>query len=212
LIAEQAIGLNLPDAHTIHRSNISRRPAKKSTSPSSACRSCAAALSSACSWCRTARKRNYTEEEEEALQTTAMVLAEVIASGELQGSGARGGDRRRPHAQPQSALRDAGRRHRAWAGGVCMSRASRSEPHCRGASRRKSKRLEDAVEQLRAQVDELLDGSDAMRATDYSDVLETIRMFAHDKGWVNRLQGSNRIPASLRRLPWSACRTTTAPA
>jgi phosphotransferase system enzyme I (PtsP) len=28
-------------------------------------------------------QRNYTEEEEEALQTTAMVLAEIIASGEL---------------------------------------------------------------------------------------------------------------------------------
>ena len=28
-------------------------------------------------------KRQYTEEEEEALQTTAMVLAEIIASGEL---------------------------------------------------------------------------------------------------------------------------------
>jgi phosphotransferase system enzyme I (PtsP) len=44
------------------------------------------------------------------------------------------------------------------------------------------------VLQLRSHVDELLDGSDAMRATDYSDVLETIRMFAHDKGWVNRLR------------------------
>ena len=28
-------------------------------------------------------RRTYTEEEEEALQTTAMVLAEMIASGEL---------------------------------------------------------------------------------------------------------------------------------
>ena len=38
-------------------------------------------------------------------------------------------------------------------------------------------------------VDELLDGSDAQRgATEYSDVLETIRMFAHDKGWMNRLR------------------------
>ena len=27
----------------------------------------------------------------------------------------------------------------------------------------------------------------SLRGTDYSDVLETIRMFAHDKGWVNRL-------------------------
>jgi phosphotransferase system, enzyme I, PtsP len=50
------------------------------------------------------------------------------------------------------------------------------------------KRLVVAIEQLRSQMDELLDGSDAARATDYSDVLETIRMFAHDKGWVNRLR------------------------
>jgi phosphotransferase system enzyme I (PtsP) len=50
------------------------------------------------------------------------------------------------------------------------------------------KRLEDAIHQLRTHVDELLDGSDAQRATEYSDVLETIRMFAHDKGWVNRLR------------------------
>jgi phosphotransferase system enzyme I (PtsP) len=28
-------------------------------------------------------RRNYTEEEEEALQTTAMVVAEMVASGEL---------------------------------------------------------------------------------------------------------------------------------
>ncbi len=33
----------------------------------------------------------------------------------------------------------------------------------------------------------MLDGTESLRATDYSDVLETIRMFAHDKGWVNRL-------------------------
>ena len=38
-------------------------------------------------------------------------------------------------------------------------------------------------------VDELLDGSEAQRAlTENSDVLETIRMFAHDKGWMNRLR------------------------
>jgi phosphotransferase system enzyme I (PtsP) len=50
------------------------------------------------------------------------------------------------------------------------------------------KRLVAAIQQLRSQMDELLDGSEAARANDYSDVLETIRMFAHDKGWVNRLK------------------------
>ena len=39
---------------------------------------------------------------------------------------------------------------------------------------KEKRRLEDAVAQLRAHVDELLDGSDAQRgATEYSDVLET---------------------------------------
>src|SRR5262250_614716 len=35
-------------------------------------------------------RRTYSEEEEEALQTTAMVLAEMIASGELQGIASQG--------------------------------------------------------------------------------------------------------------------------
>ena len=53
------------------------------SNPSSACRSCAPATRSACWSCRTATPRAYHEEEVEALQTTAMVLAEMIAVGEL---------------------------------------------------------------------------------------------------------------------------------
>ena len=53
--------------------------------------------------------RTYTEEEVEALQTTAMVLAEMIASGEL--SGARPARRRAGRAP-----RDASHRHRAGRG------------------------------------------------------------------------------------------------
>ena len=61
-----------------------RRPAKRSTTPSSACRSCGPAARSACSSSRTARSRTYPEDEVEALQTIAMVLAEMVAAGELE--------------------------------------------------------------------------------------------------------------------------------
>ena len=132
-------------------------------------------------------KRNYSEEEEEALQTTAMVLAEVIASGELK-------EVAREVAIDVAHMRSHNLRFETLAEGIALGQVVLHEPRVEihnliaESIPEETKRLEAAIEQLRAQVDELLDGSDAMRATDYSDVLETIRMFAHDKGWVNRLK------------------------
>jgi phosphotransferase system, enzyme I, PtsP len=132
-------------------------------------------------------KRNYSEEEEEALQTTAMVLAEVIASGELQ-------EVAREVAIDVAHMRSHNLRYETLAEGIALGQVVLHEPRVEihnliaESIPDELKRLEAAIQQLRAQVDELLDGSDAMRATDYSDVLETIRMFAHDKGWVNRLR------------------------
>ena len=132
-------------------------------------------------------KRNYSEEEEEALQTTAMVLAEVIASGDLQ-------EVARETAIDVAHMRSHNLRFDTLAEGIALGQVVLHEPRVEienliaESIPKELKRLEGAIEQLRAQVDELLDGSDAMRATDYSDVLETIRMFAHDKGWVNRLR------------------------
>jgi phosphotransferase system enzyme I (PtsP) len=132
-------------------------------------------------------KRNYSEEEEEALQTTAMVLAEVIASGDLQ-------EVAREVAIDVAHMRSHNLHFATLAEGIALGQVVLHEPRVEIANLiaesipHELKRLENAIEQLRAQVDELLDGSDAMRATDYSDVLETIRMFAHDKGWVNRLK------------------------
>lgn len=132
-------------------------------------------------------KRNYSDEEEEALQTTAMVLAEVIASGELR-------EVAREVAIDVAHMRSHNLRFETLAEGIALGQVVLHEPRVEihnliaESIPAETKRLEAAIEQLRAQVDKLLDGSDAMRATDYSDVLETIRMFAHDKGWVNRLK------------------------
>ena len=75
------------------------------------------------------------------------------------------------------------------------------EPRRRGAVHPVEQRLPvaDDVEQHhglghdaqlvpREHLGELVDGSDALRGAEYSDVLETFRMFAHDKGWVNRMR------------------------
>ena len=132
-------------------------------------------------------QRVYTDEEEEALQTTAMVLAEVIAAGQLK-------EVAREVAVDIAHMRPHHIRAESLAEGIALGFVVLHEPRVLIQNLiaenipAELKRLESAVEQLRSQVDELLDGSDAMRATDYSDVLETIRMFAHDKGWLIRLR------------------------
>ncbi len=187
LIAEQAIGLNLSDAQ--HHPSFKYLPETGEEIyqsflgvPVMRGGSVIAVLV-----VQNRTKRNYSEEEEEALQTTAMVLAEVIASGELK-------EVAREVAIDVAHLRSHNLRFETLAEGIALGQVVLHEPRVEihnliaESIPAETKRLEAAIEQLRAQVDELLDGSDAMRATDYSDVLETIRMFAHDKGWVNRLK------------------------
>jgi phosphotransferase system, enzyme I, PtsP len=131
-------------------------------------------------------QRHYTEDEEEALQTTAMVLAEIIASGELK-------EVAREVGIDVAHVRSHHLSAESIAEGIALGFVVLHEPRVEIENLiaenvpAEEKRLMQAVEQLRSQMDELLDGSDAARATDYSDVLETIRMFAHDKGWVKRL-------------------------
>ncbi|MGE3872774.1 MAG: phosphoenolpyruvate--protein phosphotransferase [Parvibaculaceae bacterium] len=131
-------------------------------------------------------RRHYTEEEEEALQTTAMVLAEIIASGELT-------EVARDVAADIAHVRSHHVRGDGLAEGIALGHAVLHEPRvvvenliAENIPKEKA-RLDGAIEQLRAHVDELIDGSET-RGGEYSEVLETFRMFAHDRGWVNRLR------------------------
>ena len=47
--------------------------------------------------------------------------------------------------------------------------------------------LEEALDNLRMGIDEMLTRGDVARAGEHRDVLETYRMFAHDQVWVNKL-------------------------
>ncbi|MFO0994666.1 MAG: phosphoenolpyruvate--protein phosphotransferase [Hyphomicrobiales bacterium] len=129
--------------------------------------------------------RHYTEEEEEALQTTAMVLAEVIASGELQ-------EVARVVAADVTHIRLHHFKGEVLAEGVALGHAVLHEPRIvitnliAESIPREKARLEAAVQELRTHVDEMVEGT-AVRGTEYSEVLETFRMFAHDRGWLNKL-------------------------
>jgi phosphotransferase system enzyme I (PtsP) len=130
--------------------------------------------------------RAYTEEEVEALQTTAMVLAELIASGELTALAKPGAEpaARRPLHVAGSALAD----------GVGLGHVVLHEPRVviqqflADDPQKELLRLDDAIETLRADLDLMLESGDMPITGEHRDVLEAYRMFAHDRGWVHKLR------------------------
>jgi phosphotransferase system, enzyme I, PtsP len=131
-------------------------------------------------------RRTYSEEEVEALQTTAMVLAEMIASGELSALAP-------PGAEP-AARRSLHLTGRTLSEGIALGHVVLHEPrvvvtnYIADDIPKELKHLESAVETLRAQLDELLEHGDVADGGEHRDVLEAYRMFAYDRGWVHKLE------------------------
>jgi len=131
-------------------------------------------------------QRTYSEEEVEALQTTAMVLAEMIASGELAALARPGAEPavRRPMHLKGSALSD----------GLALGHVILHEPRVVITNviaddiNKERERLEKALATLRADLDTMLERGDVADGGEHRDVLEAYRMFAHDRGWVHRLE------------------------
>jgi phosphotransferase system enzyme I (PtsP) len=129
--------------------------------------------------------RTYYDEEVEALQTTAMVLAEMIAVGELQGLARPGTslDVKRPLSLKGTPLSD----------GIALGHVVLHEPRVvvtqllAEDSDKESRRLEQAIANLRLSVDDMLSRDDIAPAGEHRDILEAYRMFAYDRGWVRRM-------------------------
>ena len=129
-------------------------------------------------------KRTYSEEEVEVLETIAMLLAEMIASGELQAIVRPGAEiaARRPLALKGSAVAD----------GVGLGHVVLHQPRVivtqivAEDTNRELERLGESIEAMRANIDQLLDGDGS--SGDHREVLETFRMFANDRGWLRRLR------------------------
>lgn len=131
-------------------------------------------------------RRSYSEEEIEVLQTTAMLLAEMIASGELQSIAVAGVD---------IALRRTLSLHgTAIADGVGLGHVVMHEPRVIVRQlvaedlKREEQRLDEALVEVRASIDQLIARSDQAGPGEHREVLETFRMFAHDQGWLRRLR------------------------
>ena len=125
-------------------------------------------------------RRQYSDEEIETLETFAMVLAELLANGVLDGQDNK-------HDAP---VRLAGQ---AVAPGVGIGAAHFHKPST--AIRRvvadnpeiEKDRLDNAMQSVRSRIDTLLSAPDLAEAGEHRDVLETFRMIAHDRGWLTRM-------------------------
>jgi phosphotransferase system enzyme I (PtsP) len=131
-------------------------------------------------------RRTYSEEEVEALQTTAMVLAEMIASGELSALA-------KPGAEPavRRALHLTGT---ALTESIALGHVVLHEPRVVVTNfiaddvAGEQKRLDAALETLRAELDLMLESGEVADGGEHRDVLEAYRMFAYDRGWVHKLE------------------------
>jgi phosphotransferase system enzyme I (PtsP) len=133
----------------------------------------------------------YAEEEVEALQTVAMVLAEVVAQGglfkvtELDEPELRADRPRTFHGEGLSE-------------GVGVGRVVLHEPRVKvermiaDSPQEELVRLEDSIGALRDSVDEMLDSSELDLTGEGREVIEAYRLFAHDQGWRTRMRDAIR--------------------
>jgi phosphotransferase system, enzyme I, PtsP len=130
-------------------------------------------------------RRAYSEEELEALQTTAMLLAEMIASGELQGI---------TQGAPIAVRRQLSLKGVDIADGLGLGHVVMHQPRVTVSAivaddvESELLRLETAISAMRASVDDLIDRNDDGVGGEHRDVLEAFRMIAHDRGWLRRLR------------------------
>ena len=129
--------------------------------------------------------RLYGEDETEALLTTATILAEMIATSEFDTLIKPGQDidLRRPrmfHGQ-------------SFTEGIALGKVVLHDPRVvvtnfiAEDTAEESRRLEAALATMRVSIDDMLSHGDMGAGTEHRDILETYRMFANDRGWVDRL-------------------------
>ncbi|ESZ35135.1 peptidase [Mesorhizobium sp. L2C054A000] len=134
--------------------------------------------------------RHYRDDEVEALETTAMVIAEMIATGDLARLTRPGLelDLRRPVSFTGLSFNE----------GVGLGHVVLHEPRIvvtnlfNEDSEEEVRRLETSLGSLRLSIDDMLERRDVAFEGEHREVLEAYRMFANDRGWVRRLEEAIR--------------------
>jgi len=130
--------------------------------------------------------RSYTEDEIETMQTVAMVLAELAAGGEL----AAPGELQTGTWTGLASQRLEGvRLHGGLAKGAAVLHEPRIVIHHLVAedTGAELKRLRGAVAAMQSAIDDMLSASDLAGGGEHRDILEAYRMFAADRGWLERI-------------------------
>ncbi|PAQ00872.1 MAG: phosphoenolpyruvate--protein phosphotransferase [Mesorhizobium sp.] len=134
--------------------------------------------------------RHYRDDEVEALETTAMVIAEMIATGDLARLTRPGLelDLRRPVSFTGLSFNE----------GVGLGHVVLHEPRIvvtnlfNEDSEEEIKRLDASLGSLRLSIDDMLERREVAFEGEHRQVLEAYRMFANDSGWVRRLEEAIR--------------------
>jgi phosphotransferase system enzyme I (PtsP) len=134
--------------------------------------------------------RTYRDDEVEAMETTAMVLAEMVATGELKKITRPGLelDLSRPVTIDGSSFND----------GIGLGYVVLHEPRIvvtnllNDDTDHELGRLAEALGSLRISIDDMLSRRDVSMEGEHRAVLEAYRMFAHDRGWVRKLEEAIR--------------------
>ncbi|CAD7022817.1 phosphoenolpyruvate--protein phosphotransferase [Pseudorhizobium halotolerans] len=130
--------------------------------------------------------RTYREDEVEALETTAMVIAEMIATGEL-----------KKITKPGLELdltRAVTIEGDGYNEGIGLGHVILHEPRVvvtnllNEDAESEVRRLAEALGSLRISIDDMLSRRDVATEGEHREVLETYRMFAYDQGWVRRME------------------------
>ena len=133
--------------------------------------------------------REYTEEDIEVLQTTAMVVAEHLVSGDVARAMV---DEEIKHSL--SVARDGA----SISDGIALGHAVLHEPRVVVTKLLaedpddEAERLERAVRDLRSSIDDMLAHDSVSHAGAHREVLEAYRLFANDRGWLRRMNDAVR--------------------
>ena len=126
----------------------------------------------------------YNEEDEEALRIVAMVIAEIADAGTLLPPDDEDELDRGPfHAVGTPA-----------ADGVAIGQVHLHEPRLLLPNpiaedvTHERYRLREAMDQLRVDIDTMIEAASMPETGEHRDVMETYRLFANDKGWLRRLE------------------------
>jgi phosphotransferase system enzyme I (PtsP) len=145
--------------------------------------------------------KEYSDEDVEVLQATAMVVAENLVSGAVAGTGA---------AIEVSLSQPMAIAGEPLSEGIALGHVVLHEPRIVVTQLMADnlaveiERLDTALNKLQSNIDEMFEHEQLSAAGEHRDVLEAYRMFAHDKGWHRRLreavEGGLTAEAAVERV------------